>query len=55
MKDCVLVEREDLEEFHRIMGRLKGERDESRRWCMVFFWLFVISTVAFALSVGGVI
>ena len=37
------------------MDRLRGRLDESRRWCMVFFWLFVISTVAFALSVGGVI
>lgn len=55
MRDCVLVEREDLEELHRIMGRLKGERDESRRWCMIFFWLFVIATVAFALRTSGVI
>ena len=55
MRDCFVVEREELEELYRIMGRLKGERDESRRWCMMFFWLFVISTVAFELSVGGVI
>lgn len=55
MRDCFVVEREELEELYRIMGRLKGERDESRRWCMMFFWLFVIATVAFVLKVCGVV